>query len=1364
MLERFIRNNKGSISVLLSIILLPTLLFSGVLIDISNRQMSKAMVESAGELAMSSALSQYDTVLEDVYGLFAMSQNYDDLKDNVAQYMKDTLDASGLLEGTDYGSHLINAAVDLIDAEVGEIDPNFIQAKLELDDETGGLASSSLSHPQVMKNQIVEFMKYRGIQVAAQDLLSVFKQFSSLDEKTTVASQKMEVADKQEKLSDAAQAFYEAIVQMDKNVKKVEEQYDAAKNIWGPSQALFVNPYNGQLFIAQYYNGETVFGHLWSANYNLICAADEVELPEKAFYYIDNVIEIDFTIPDDTNQIPIFCVRDKMHTEDGNDKVISTKPEKDFEEAKKKLAKILVELNRTKEPLLDTGTGYFELDSQGGIRPNKAAYDAYVEFIEYVVDYTSQLRYMKDLVVEYEKKTDPLTEEEQQEHDQWKDVLKGYANSLQNILAQHDRVTTDNYELWTYVHSGLGGYHSYADMAEDYVKKMEQYKTKAGEHFAKAFNFISPYYNAVEEALNAKANNNWYEKLFNSGDNYFDYVVKLGEKVKENVRELKKSNNTYGQTIKTYENQNGTDDFSAQMSSDQKSNDEIFTEADVDEVLVQIKAVKKFLEGERDRLKNGKIYGASIDFSKTYGAGDYSSLGKKYLKAAKSTIREYTATYPTANYVDVCNGTFITNITVKCYNTDYKEDSYTKQVKELRVIEINGKTVSIPVPEFYLYLAQTYDYGDKTATDSEEDNMNNAASSKEGEADQKADTGKVNGSSGAFDGVHTNKFEAETYNKPDGGGSGRSRLLKQFQAFGNLFNGIIKLCKNITKPENIRDDLLVTTYIFEEFSHYMDTKDVQGGDKAGTRKTLTNQVINSKNNVLYGCEIEYILYGDYNDPKSNIDTVKGNIFAIRFVSNCIFAICDGSINAWTLSPALAIQAATLGIFPYKVAQIILDIVLALCESVYDVSEIMDGKKIPLFKSTETWIMSPTGAANLIKNKAIELATENINKLGNKLQEIVNNKVGKLADKVNSIAGDVTDSVTTTLRGYMDQAIGTLSQIISSELTGLINKVYTGKMTGTLSTEEISSGLKSALNNYITSAKADGTLSEQVGDFLAGHVDGLVNAVMTTKADIGGTKLSVTDILNKVTSEYNELITTGQNDTIEVNATYFENLMKAVSASIVGTEDDPNSGYLGKIKNEIDTKVQEWTSELSTQITGKINGYIDQGMEELNAKAAEEISKTVDGAVGKLFPQEAKMDFNPEGSASGGTLGDMFNFGYIDYLRLFLFLGVCSNKQSAILTRIGDVITINRVKGLKDYYTGQTAPSGQTTDGSGNVTDDGYSMYSAYTYMVIKAKVTVKPMILGSAWFSSDGAALQKASNVITSGNFWSYEYATTGGY
>ena len=48
--------------------------FSAIIVDISRVNMAKQMMSSAGDLTMNTALANYDTILKDVYGLFAMSQ------------------------------------------------------------------------------------------------------------------------------------------------------------------------------------------------------------------------------------------------------------------------------------------------------------------------------------------------------------------------------------------------------------------------------------------------------------------------------------------------------------------------------------------------------------------------------------------------------------------------------------------------------------------------------------------------------------------------------------------------------------------------------------------------------------------------------------------------------------------------------------------------------------------------------------------------------------------------------------------------------------------------------------------------------------------------------------------------------------------------------------------------------------------------------------------------------------------------------------------------------------------------------------------------------------------------------------------
>ena len=70
----WMRKCKGSISIFLCLILLPMVTYSTMIIDASRMQTSKINLGNAGELTMNAALSEYETILKDMYGMFATSQ------------------------------------------------------------------------------------------------------------------------------------------------------------------------------------------------------------------------------------------------------------------------------------------------------------------------------------------------------------------------------------------------------------------------------------------------------------------------------------------------------------------------------------------------------------------------------------------------------------------------------------------------------------------------------------------------------------------------------------------------------------------------------------------------------------------------------------------------------------------------------------------------------------------------------------------------------------------------------------------------------------------------------------------------------------------------------------------------------------------------------------------------------------------------------------------------------------------------------------------------------------------------------------------------------------------------------------------
>ena len=98
----FCQTYKGAISVFLSLILLPVFLLAGVIIDGSRLYACRNIVSGAGDLAMNAALADYDPILKDMYGLFAMAgEEVSD--DTVRKYFSENINAQNLDRGGSYG-------------------------------------------------------------------------------------------------------------------------------------------------------------------------------------------------------------------------------------------------------------------------------------------------------------------------------------------------------------------------------------------------------------------------------------------------------------------------------------------------------------------------------------------------------------------------------------------------------------------------------------------------------------------------------------------------------------------------------------------------------------------------------------------------------------------------------------------------------------------------------------------------------------------------------------------------------------------------------------------------------------------------------------------------------------------------------------------------------------------------------------------------------------------------------------------------------------------------------------------------------------------------------------------------------------
>ncbi len=197
-MQLFCGKQRGSICVFLTLILVPVLLFSGIIVDASRLFASKTVVSGAGDLTMNAALAQYYKNLKDGYGLTAMAKAPDspDEKQKLRQIFCESIYA-GNLENKD--DEELSAVIQLSLMENG------FEAK--------GVETSSLADTDVLRQQIVEYMKFRGPVYIADDIVQKLKKltFDHLDQQKKYVETKTDYGIKASKLDKPLKEAKEAI-------------------------------------------------------------------------------------------------------------------------------------------------------------------------------------------------------------------------------------------------------------------------------------------------------------------------------------------------------------------------------------------------------------------------------------------------------------------------------------------------------------------------------------------------------------------------------------------------------------------------------------------------------------------------------------------------------------------------------------------------------------------------------------------------------------------------------------------------------------------------------------------------------------------------------------------------------------------------------------------------------------------------------------------------------------------------------------------------------------------------------------------------------------------------------------------------
>lgn len=971
------RGSRGAVSVFLAIILVPCIVVASLFVDLSRVHLSKAAAESSADLALNALLTNYDGDLKDWYGMVASCQNIEQFYQVSASYFIRALKSQGMSDDeiillSDYYSNATNddTIYDLLAVECQTQPEGMIQE----------VQGANLSNAAMLKEQIVEFMKYRAPIEITVNLVERFKSDPTTSGAIEAEENEPLVQDKQEfyasegELIEAAYYTYLAI----------KAYYTDAKGLTNESMKDVYSKFGD--YQAVY---KEILGYVIS---NL---SNTSGLQKYNRYTISLTYYNDFYSNPTKNFSEVYSEKKK---EDGVDKFYI-----DLEDVKK----LVDDLTAKKDAFL-TAKGNFENAAQPVL--NKLPYGTganqtnpvqwWVQMNNAVnasagTNHTAQVRSAAQEMLRAYSRVLAIDSCELRgtvpagwsSLDDWKEEygassLITMVESLQaNYLTAGKKSDTDTYL------KAVSNLESVSSSQYGNINAANLYVTVDGQrmNLNSALSHISTQLSATRTQMETYVNQ-LNEAIDGDGGDTLS-LDKLKEYVRTYETNLEKWTNTaYGST--TDMGEKDREEITTEVKKLEISEDDVTI---LKTRLVNIRSQLKDLIADIDSLQFGGAGLISIT-----GISVFQSKAGVSLPASADTNGEL------QNYRDSLFSQKFTPQTLPTLK--HVSDSAYNPL-------INPSSGEVDTPQLWKYLYEKYIDEEK---DVEEAKSEKDAAEEEGKTVE--DTAKTKG-----------RYHGGGKNIPWEFSDGTTYDL------GASLGGIIGVVEDLITLDftGMRDDLYATTYMMEMFSYatfenqgkYALYKEknpdkvtaltlknfedeygtVQGTDaseektwlssdpKDSYNKSLTNHLINKTNNAAYGAEIEYILCGGNGSKnEDNIKAVYGKIYVIRYALNLV----SGFDNFWNNpsdptgialnSVAAAIQAATGGIIPMGVTKAVLIPILTIFETAKDLDRLEAGFPVEIYKSEPgQWWVSLTpqdGSKNDIRPKGITAFVKSIGKL------------------------------------------------------------------------------------------------------------------------------------------------------------------------------------------------------------------------------------------------------------------------------------------------------------------------------------------------------------------------------------------------
>ena len=993
-------NKHGSLTVFMSLILTIVMIFTTVLIDGGRIILARNIVSGAGDMALNAGLTYYNSVLQDTYGLFAISENMDDLKKNLEVYFEATLKSSGL-----HDQGLVKELVDIALSGSGSDEISDIM-KMKLADggfEVSQAAGANLSNANILRAQVLDYMKYRAPAVIGYGFLEKMNILKSLPAQQKALEDKKDYEKKLKEIQDLCLRIYKKSRDYEDYLTDPNGYFKTPQEIkhdiyyWSDENFKY-STQDAVAYVQVEKLPELGSEEVWTYNNHDPSGAD-------LEYYVNNFENIIIKTRSDfagmeyykSKDIPISNSETKAFLESSRftryiiyynrykeDVAEFHKVNASYETSKLDHEKIIKDLNDDKDKLSeDDETERKRIDDD--IAKEKARWgklenwynkdflgseplDNYSEDLlvkkPYGPSYDLNLlrdRYLSNIKQDIKLLATPQMRTAR-DYYLWFDELNKKAVDIKSELVKLKSASEQlqniadnwNVDIGNMAESGVKN-----DMHQDYATKtkavIEGYVDEMIKIFQRSIDYSSKVtanlkefkYAGITPATDAGSDDQWV-------DGIISYVSNLTnqDSLKWNEEVISKQEALH--TLGAY---TPTDDINLLFLNFENNIPE---------------KIKRVVE-TKENAKGYKLVDSEFDYKDPklrnfLGVECYEGDSKYYVDPLFAFLeRNSSATKPEGDAdakkkrKEMINGTYVDN--------------------KPEPVEISDVNIS-DVMASNAQAAQIMDGA--TAEDLQSSDENNLAD---------------------------NALEAS------------GKAISGFDRIGEILTGG-------------RDKLYLMAYTTTMFSCYTTNREA-GGNKA--EKTLSGVPFSEKNNEAYRAEQEYILLGDPK-LKNNVEGVKTRIFGVRFLLNAIYAYTsDSALKTEALTMAMTIAGATGFLVP--IVQNILLLAAALTESVFDVNDLVDGKSVPLYKNPQAW-------------------RTRFEKIG---QAVAEGAASTLYKKMNEYTDEAKNSFNDTLDKYVSEIVDTSTGSIIASIQAPIQEKLIWCMT---QVGDARDGLEDRLKNSI----------------------------------------------------------------------------------------------------------------------------------------------------------------------------------------------------------------------------------------------------------------------------------------------------------